>query len=150
MKESQFTSSSGTDALKFCFSGTVDCCASDSVMENRGEYQVARCGFVKCSVNAVKRAVDPLISLYIHSVYELCLASRFFFMSLLGRHAYIYLLHFAASVRIGFPFHVISGFFPCQYLSVCNTLNQICLSTVSVQCQLKLLSVCCDEADILW
>lgn len=49
-------------------------------MENRGEYQVARCGFVKCSVNAVKRAVDPLISLYIHSVYELCLASRFFFL----------------------------------------------------------------------
>lgn len=29
-----------------CFSGTVDWCASNSVMENRGEYQVSRCGLL--------------------------------------------------------------------------------------------------------
>lgn len=32
--------------LNLCFSGDVDWCASNSVMENRGEYRVTRCGFL--------------------------------------------------------------------------------------------------------
>lgn len=45
--------------LNLCFSGDVDWCASNSVMENRGEYQVTRCGFFKCSVNAVFHFIPP-------------------------------------------------------------------------------------------
>lgn len=44
--------------------------------------------FVKCSVNAVERAVDPLISLYIHCVYGDRLA-WYIFMSLSGLQTYI-------------------------------------------------------------
>lgn len=45
--------------------------------------------FVKCSVNTVERAVDPLISLYIHRVYGVCLA-WYIFMSLSRLQPYIF------------------------------------------------------------
>ncbi len=77
--------------------------------------------FVKCSVNAVERAVDPLISLYIHCVYGVCLASAHF-MSHSGLQLYI----FSTLPKLG-----LSGFFPGWHWLVCYVM--CCVTEEMVQ-----------------